>query len=108
MTMNSKKLTDEYLSFTEDEFKAGNMAKDIYSKVMVQIAAEYLSEHHDEETCMKVLCKIEPTYFKEALLTQMKDDSFLSALMLEFAYHLERQGITWEGSVRPTQNEAKA
>jgi hypothetical protein len=84
------------------------MARTVYDKVMLQIAAEYLSEHGDEETCLRVLNKVDSDYIKTQLAQQMAEDSFLASTMAEFAHHLERRGITWEGIVRPTQTEGEA
>lgn len=107
-TSESRKLTDEYLSFAEDEYKLGNMASSVYYKVLIQISAEYLVEHGDEEACLRTLNRIDPDYIQNGLPQAMNDDGFLAASVVEFAYHLERRGITFEGVVRPTQSQGTA
>lgn len=107
-TSESRRLTDDYLSFAEDEFKSGNLNVRVYSKVMMQISAEYLLEHYDEEASLRVLCRVDPAYIKDDLPVDMADDAGLANIMAEFAHHLERRGITWEGTVSVTQSEATA
>lgn len=107
-TKTSRNLTDDYLSFAEDEFKAGNITRAMYDKSLLQIAAEYLSEHSDEEACLRALNKVDSDYIKDQLSDEMHEDSFLASTMAELAHHLERRGITWEAIIRPTQTEGNA
>jgi hypothetical protein len=108
MTTESRKLTDDYLGFAEEEFKAGNLTPEVYYKALLQIAAEYLTEHNDEEASLRTVCKVDPDFIRNDLPRHLRDDGLLGATMVEFAYHLERRGITWEGFIAPTQAEAQA
>jgi len=104
----SRKLTDDYLGFAREEFLTGNLAEKTYCKVMMQVAAEYLIEHNSEEDSLKVLNMIPEHYFKDLLAIDMGDDSFFGVQMVEFAHHLERQGITFEAIPKVTQKEGQA
>ncbi len=101
--MNSRKLTEEYASFAEDEFKAGRLTRDKLNEVLLQVATEFIGEHDDEEACLATLYKVDPEYLKNTLSVAMADDSFLTRAMVELAHHLERRGITTEILIRPTQ-----
>lgn len=101
--MNSRKLTEEYASFAEDEFKAGRLTRGKLNEVLLQVSAEFLTEHQDEEACLATLNKVDPEFIKDGLKLAMSDDSFLTRAMAELAYHFERRGITSEMVIRPTQ-----
>jgi len=101
--MNSRKLTEEYASFAEDEFKAGRLTRNKLNEVLLQVSAEFLTEHQDEEACLATLNKVDSEFIKDGLKLAMSDDSFLARAMAELAYHLERRGITAEMVIRPTQ-----
>lgn len=111
MTINittDRKLIEDYLSFAEDEHKAGTMTEEFLSKIRLQMAAEYLLDHDDEELCMVTLNKVPEGYFKNFLAKDMEGDSLFAAQCAELAYHLELRGITFDGIIRPTQNPGQA
>ena len=106
--MKTTELTDDYLSFAEDELKAGNLTAEALARIQLQVAAEYLIQYDNEEKCLITLNKVPVYYFKDFLSRDMKEDSFFAASMAELAYHLERRGITWHGVIKTTQSTGEA
>lgn len=106
--MISLKMTEEYLAFTEDEFARGSLHIDSYEEILMRIASEFLLTHNNEEKAMRTLNKVSEHFIQNVLPRRMESDIGLAQDMLEFAYHLERRGITFEGVIKPTQGEAKA
>lgn len=102
-TTNPRKLTADYASFAEDEFNAGRLTRAKLNEVLLQVAAEYLTEHQDEEACLATIYKVDPEFIQTRLKMAMEDDSFLARSMAELVYHLERRGMTAEMVIRPTQ-----
>lgn len=109
MTKKSQKnLTDAYLEAADYEFLAGSMTEKEYHKTLLKIASEYLVSNADEEGCLRTLSMVPEAFIQNELAGLIEEDSQMAISMLELAHHLERRGITWEGVVKPTQNEAKA
>lgn len=106
--LSDRKLTDDYLAFAEDEYKAGQMTEEFLSRIRLQMAAEYLLHYDDEALCLITINKVPEGYFKNHLAKDMEDDSLLAASLAELAYHLERRGITWHGDIKPTQAPGQA
>lgn len=101
--MNQRKLTEDYASFARDEFREGRLTRDKLNEVLLQVAAEYMTEHKDEEACLRVLNEVDPEFIRNTLPKAMEDDSFLARAMAELSYHLERRGLTAEVVLRPNQ-----
>lgn len=95
-TLTSRDLTDDYLAFAEDEFKTGKLARTAYNKTLLQIAAEYLVEHNDEDACLFTLYKVDPDYITGEMRADLFDDSFYATAMVEFIHYLEVMGVTNE------------
>lgn len=108
MTTLDRQMTDQYLLFTEEERAAGRLDILTFCKVMMQIAAEYLIEHGDEQQCLVVMNKVPEVFFTHDLANTMNSDSLFRVQMVEFAHHLERCGITFEVMPTTTQGAAQA
>lgn len=111
MTMTkieSKTLTDDYLVYAEDEYKAGNISEEQLSRIKLSVAAEYLLHYDNEELCLITINTVPEAYFTKVLAQDMENDSLLAASLAELAYHLERRGITWHGTIKTTQAPAQA
>lgn len=108
MTTLDRRMTDDYLLFTEEEYTAGRLDLTTFCKVTLQIAAEYLIEHGDEQQCLVVLNKVPELYFAYDLAVAISSDPLFEVQMVEFAHHLERTGITFEVVPKVTQGSAEA
>ena len=108
MTTLDRKMTDDYLLFTEEERAAGRLDILTFCKVMMQIAAEYLIEHADEQQSLIVINKVPEVFFTHDLATAMNSDPLFKVQMAEFAHHLERRGVTFEVIPATTQGTAQA
>lgn len=108
MKTEGQKLVDDYLLFAEDECRIGNITEKVLYKIRLQMAAEYLLYHDNEELSLITLNKVPEEYILIDLPTDMKNDSLLALTLLEYIHHLEVRGITFVCPIRVTQTAAEA
>lgn len=106
--MITPKMTEDYMNFAADEYKEGRLSGHQYHEIMMRVAAEFLIDHNIEDKAMVALNRVPEDFIQNVLPAAMENDTGLAMDMLEFAYHLERRGITFEGTIRPTQTPAEA
>jgi len=106
--MSEKKLIDEYVQFAEIEFNEGNISEDMLNRIRLQMAAEFITDHQDEESALMLVNKVPEAYYVETLELDMIADQFFAVNMLELSSYLEKLGVTFFGTVKTNQPLAEA
>lgn len=98
----------ELVEFIKDEFKAGEIDQNVYNKLIMTTAYEYLSDLGDLDKALELLNGLSVEYFKDQLKIQMSEDSFFATAMAQFSFHLSKYGMVELVEFKPTQIGADA